>query len=142
MSRKTVRARCSIRGHFFNYRINLLRREGGGEAVKIHRVTLHLREVEFHLRWFSCPHTSFESLKQYRLFSSMVLYYDVIIDFQAGDEVLTVSFRGYSLEKFGVLITKFNPSNSASLFPISELQMKKVLYMEIYNLPEIKLRSC
>ena len=87
---ETIRARGQIWRHFINYSINLIRREGCGEAVKIHVVTQHLGKVEFHLWWFSCPNTSFESLKQYRLFSSMVLYYDVIIDFQVGDEVLAV----------------------------------------------------
>ena len=121
---ETIRARGPIWRHFINYSINLIRREGCGEAVKIHVVMQHLGKVEFHLWWFSCPHTSFESLKQYRLFSSMVLYYDVIIDFQAGDEVLTVSFRGHRLEEFRILITKFNPTNSAPFLPVVFLKLK------------------
>ena len=60
-------------------------------------------------------------LKQEGLLCRMIVNQCAILKREGRDIVLAIEFRGHCLEKFGVFISEFDPSNSASLFPIKFL---------------------
>ena len=121
---KAIWTRGAICRHFFDNVINLSVSERASQVIKVGVMLDYFLEIEFHLSGVGSTQAIFISLGHLGCCARMILKNRAIIGSEVGNIIFPIAFSCHRLKKFGILITKTDPSNCASLPPIFALVRK------------------